>query len=120
MVYKALILEKIFGGMKQRFLNHVSDEEADNIDNLQAWLDDDVYTCINRKKDDVRGVMKAMMRNASKDSKGDFMQLEGNFYGLIQINWLDRIFTTNIPESGPLSKMREAYRDCWGNISNKD
>ncbi len=120
MVYKALILEKIFGGMKQRFLNHVSDEEADNIDNLQTWLDDDVYTCINRKKDDVRSVMKAMMRNASKDSKGDFMQLEGNFYGLIQINWLDRIFTTNIPESGPLSKMREAYRDCWGNISNKE
>ena len=118
-VYKSLILEKIFGGMKQRFLNHVSDADADNIDNLQEWMDDDMYTCINRKKDDVKAVMKALRRNADGPLQGDFDAMEGQFYGLMLESWIYPVFNTYAPETGPLNKMKESFQDCWGQIAEK-
>ncbi len=66
-VYKALILEKIFGGMKQRLLNHLSEEEAGDQAKVQAWLDKDISTCINRKKDDVVGVLTALKRTSNEE-----------------------------------------------------
>lgn len=65
-VYKSLILEKIFGGMTQRFRNHFSNKDA-NEKNMRAWMDEDIYNCISRKKDDVLSVMKAMRRNAEEN-----------------------------------------------------
>ena len=102
--------------MKQRFLNHISDEKADNMDNIQSWLDDDVYTCMNRKKDDVLAVMKAMRRNA-EGNKDSAATMEGFFYSLILVNWLSPVFKKEGLE-GPLGKMRESLQECWGRIAS--
>ncbi len=114
-IYKVLILEKIFGGMKQRFLNHITDEEANDTAALKSWMDDDVYACIHRKKDDVLGVMKAMRRTSDKKDQDNVDVMEARFYALMQGSWFYPVFNKDGLE-GPLGKLRDSLQDCWGGI----
>ena len=120
-VYKTLILEKIFGGMTQRFLNHFSDPKAIDMAKIVSWLDNDIYTWINRKKDEVLSVMKAMRRNASNGNQDNPEILEGWFYGLVQEFWFYQIFNSmEFPEDSPLNTLSENIQESWGTISGKN
>ena len=114
-VYKVLILEKIFGGMKQRFLNHFTDEKANDPAAIQSWMDDDVFACINRKKDDVLGVMKAMRRTEGGKDKDNVDVMEAHFYSFLQTSWLNPVFSKDGLE-GPLGKLSDNLQECWGGI----
>ena len=95
-VYKTLFLQKIFGGMEQRFL-HVKDEDSyltdgkqDN-DKFQAWLDKDMTECVNKNAKGMMMVLRGMKRALPKSEQNkDHIMEEAK--KMILINWIKKIF----------------------------
>ena len=114
-VYKSLILEKIFGGMKQRYLNHISLEDSGNKDTIKAWLENDMLECIKRKKDDLMAVLRAMKRNAEIDNP-DKDYLLGLFHNLIAENWIFKVFKASDSEESPLHNAPNFIGESLGEI----
>lgn len=94
-IYMSLIMEKIFGGMKNRFLKEGSDEgisesDSGNTDKYTIWMDNEMDRCLSRKEEEmvIRGIKRAL-------SKPTEEKLENEIYDVILKTWLSRIF----PES---------------------
>lgn len=87
--YQSLILEKIFGGMKQRYLDHISAEEAHNTGLIRTWLEEDLNNCINRKKDDFIAVIRALVRASGSKDK-DFLTYK--FVSTMSDQWFLKVF----------------------------
>ena len=101
-IYKSLILEKIFGGMKERCLNHITLENAQDDAAIQEWLENDLYECFTRKKDDVLAVLRALKRN-SEEPDPDAEYLMFVFKNLLVDNWFEKVFVDKAaPENSPL------------------
>lgn len=91
-IYQSLILEKIFGGMKQRYLAHVKPEDAKNTDTIRAWLEEDLNNCVARKKDDFIIVLRAIARTAEEKSP-EFLNYE--FGRIMNEHWFEKVFKPN-------------------------
>ncbi|MBQ6505518.1 MAG: hypothetical protein IJI57_16555 [Flexilinea sp.] len=114
-VYKSLILEKIFGGMKQRYLNHISLEDSGDMNTVKAWLENDMLECVKRKKDDVMAVLRAMKRNAEiPDPDKDY--LIGSFQTLMAENWIHKVFKEGAPDESPLHNAPNFVGEALGQI----
>ena len=94
--YQSLFLQKIFGGMEQRF-KQAQDEDSyqtdgeDNGDKFQQWLDNDMTECVNKKAKGMMMILKGMKR-ALPDSKQDKDNLMAEAKTMILYNWVKRIF----------------------------
>ena len=98
-IYRSLIFEKIFGGMKQRYLNHITVEQSQDVDAIRTWLEDDLITCVGRKKDDFISVIRAIARTA-ENKELDFLIWQ--FAGEMRGSWFQHVFKKG-PENGPLA-----------------
>lgn len=99
-IYQALIFEKIFGGMKQRYLNQFkTKEQGQDIPAIQAWLENDLMTCVNRKKDEFIAVIRAISHNLDEKTPD---QLFYDFRQAICYHWLEKIFKQG-DKDGPLA-----------------
>lgn len=95
-VYKSLFLQKIFGGMEQRFL-HAQDEDSymtdgkqDN-DKFQAWLDKDMTECVNKKPKGMLMILRGM-KNAMDKSKQNKDNMMAEVRSMIAHNWIKHLF----------------------------
>ncbi len=121
-IYQALIFEKIFGGMKQRYLSQfTTKEQADDLNAIQAWLDNDLVTCIHRKKDDFITVIRAMVRNLDpeqKDQESLFVNLGRTMYAY----WFGKAFKHG-DQNGPLAfgpnRISAAFDEILGNNESR-
>ena len=116
-IYQALIFEKIFGGMKQRYLNQFkTKEQGFDLAAIHTWLENDMLTCVNRKKDEFTAVIRAIYRNL--DEKDDAHL----FYDLRQAlsyNWLEKIFKQG-DKNGPLSNGPNVITEALAEILGDD
>ena len=95
-VYKALFLQKIFGGMEQRFL-HAKDEDSymtdgkNDTDKFQKWLDKDMTECVNKKAKGMMMILRGMKRALPKSEQNkDHIMEEAK--KMIFLNWIKKIF----------------------------
>ena len=95
-VYQSLFLQKIFGGMEQRFL-HTKDEDSYKTDGkndpekFQKWLDKDMTECVNKKAKGMMMILRGMKRALpeSEQNKDHIMEEARN---MIFFNWVKKIF----------------------------
>ncbi len=94
--YQSLFLQKIFGGMEQRFL-HAQDEDSyltdgkNDTDKFQKWLDKDMTECVNKKAKGMMMILRGMKRALpkSEQNKDHIMEEAKN---MIFFNWIKKIF----------------------------
>ena len=116
-IYQALIFEKIFGGMKQRYLNQFKTKEQGlDIDALQVWLEKDLLTCVNRKKDEFIAVIRAISHNLEQK---DLDHLFYDFRQALCYHWLEKIFTQG-DKDGPLSNGPNSITEALAGILEDD
>ena len=97
--YQSLFLQKIFGGMEQRFL-HAQDEDSyltdgkqDN-DKFQTWLDRDMTECVNRKAKGMLMILRGM-KNAMDQSKQTKENMLEEVRTMMAYNWIRHLFKGN-------------------------
>ena len=116
-IYQALIFVIFFGGMKQRYLNQFkTKEQGFDLAAIHTWLENDMLTCVNRKKDEFTTVIRAIYRNL--DEKDDAHL----FYDLRQAlsyNWLEKIFKQG-DKNGPLSNGPNVITEALAEILGDD
>ena len=116
-IYQALIFEKIFGGMKQRYLDQIkTNEQGLDIPTVQAWLEKDLLTCINRKRDEFVAVIRAISR--SLDQK-ELASLFYDFRQAMSHQWFEKIFKQG-DKNGPLSNGPNIIMDALAYILEDD
>ena len=95
-VYQSLFLQKIFGGMEQRFL-HAQDEDSyqtdgkDDSDKFQNWLDNDMTECVNKKSKGMLMILRGM-KNAMEKSKQNKENMLESVRTMISYNWIRHLF----------------------------
>lgn len=112
-IYQSLILEKIFGGMKQRYLSQFkTKEQGDDIPAIQEWLDNDLVTCIHRKRDDFIAVIRAMIRNLDQKEQEELIRaLNQTMYSF----WFGKIFHAG-DKDGPLARGANMIAEAFNRI----
>ena len=105
-IYKSLFLEKVFGGMKERFTQFVGEDGQKSEREVEKWLENDLAECIRQKKDEmtriVRGIVKAS-EYPTEDSVSSELRC------MIAANWINRLFT-NRGEKALRDKIRNAWK----------
>ncbi len=97
-IYKAIMLEKIFGGFQQRVQTSLDNGElrpaqATNVPEFAAWLDKDLCECVQKKMNGMLMIVKAAGRALEKpDQKSIIRELIGAIGG----SWMPNAFTKKI------------------------
>ena len=102
-VYQSLIYQKIFSGMKERYLSQITTkEQGEDIDTVKTWLDNELTTCVNRKKDDFIAVIRGIYRSIDLNLRSPEV-LDAEFRMSFADQWITRIFEKG-DRNGPLSQ----------------
>ncbi len=88
-VYKSLILEKIFGGVTDRLENEFTFEEVQDKNKLQPWLENDMVTCIQRKPDEMKAVIRGIKKATPEISEKELLE---KLMVVIKKDWIDNVF----------------------------
>ena len=115
-IYKALILEKVFGGMKQSYLAHIKPEQAQDVGAIQEWLEEELNKAVSKKSEDFTVILRSMTRTA--DDK-NLEQLKNQFAQLMVNNWFSNVFPKS-KDDGPLSNGPSVIADALRNILSDD
>ncbi len=99
-IYKGLIFEKIFGGLFDRLKNlkHNQDIVA-NDKSLTEWLDYDMKTCLEKKSEEMKTVIRAQIKNMAKEDEEMYGKNVPPFLvasvlmKTIQNDWINRLDT---------------------------
>ncbi len=93
-IYMSLMLEKIFGGMKQQFNKSgaeggIDEESAGNSEVAKAWLDDFMSSRVQQKLQNITMILRGIKR--SMDDPTD-EQILDEFRKTVCGAWIGRIF----------------------------
>ena len=88
------------------------------MDLVKAWLEDDMDTCINRKKDEFIAVFRGIARSLDPEMK-DPAALLMSFCRSMGYHWFEKIFRHG-DKNGPLSKGPNLIIDALADIINDD
>ena len=111
-IYQSLIFEKIFGGMKQRFKNHITSiADAQDPDLVRNWLDNDLHECISRKKDEMKTVIRAIKR--SENAEDDAVVLE-QLADAKKMRWLYPVFIEAKKFDSKINAAKDNIKGAWG------
>ena len=88
-IYQGLILEKIFGGVSQRFENHFTLDEAGNEEKIGTWLDEDMCKCINNRTGQLETVIKALDKSMPDPTEKELLE---QLMNVIEKNWIKKVF----------------------------
>ena len=91
-IYKALILEKIFGGVTERLENEFTLEEVQNKSKLKSWLENDMVTCIQRKPEEMKKVISGMKKVKPEITDQELLD---QLLKMIKKNWISNVFSFN-------------------------
>ena len=107
-IYQSLFLEKIFGGLKERFTVLLQDGEKSNYQ-LGRQLDNDLAGCVKNKKDEMTKIARGLIKGTKYPMEDTFLS---DLWFLIKTYWIDRLFTGNGEE-----KQYQKLHDAWKNMS---
>ena len=86
--------------MKQRYLSQFkTKEQGEDTPAIKDWLDNDLVTCIHRKRDDFTAVIRAMVRNLDQKERD---QLFGALRQTMYSYWFSKAFNFG-DKNGPLA-----------------
>jgi len=95
-IYKGLIFEKIFGGVFERLKNLKQYQDiVANQEDLTEWLDYDMKTCLEKKPEEMKTVIRAQMKNMPKEYE-DIVSphlVVNELMKTIRIDWISRLDT---------------------------
>ncbi len=110
-IYQALIFEKIFGGIKQRFKNHITSvADAKDRDVVRNWLDNDLHECISRKKEDMKTVIRAIKRS---EEDADEAIVLSKLSTVVSNRWLETVFSNNKNNDFKIDKAKNNISIGW-------
>lgn len=76
-IYQMMIMKTVFGGMKERFLQKI--KENNDLQEALKWLSDDAANCVKNHKNEmatiIRGLKHAMDKPDKKKLHAGFIQL---------------------------------------------
>ena len=108
-IYKSLFLEKIFGGLKERFLQASQENEQNGGKKLKYWLDEDLAKCVEQKKEEMTKITRGLVKDMKYPIEDTVIS---ELWLLIKSRWIDRLFNTKGEE-----KQRELLQNAWKNMS---
>ena len=110
-IYQSLIFEKIFGGIKQRFKNHITSvADAKDRDVVRNWLDNDLHECISRKKEDMKTVIRAIKRS---EEDADEAIVLSKLSTVVNNRWLETVFFNNKNNDFKIDKAKNNISIGW-------
>ena len=92
--YQSLLLQKVFGGMKERMMqeaefNDLTEVDGSTFQKVQDWLDKDMFNCISKKAMGLSLILVGM-KWAMDDQKKDKLMEE--FMTMMITNWFKKVF----------------------------
>lgn len=116
-IYQSLIFEKIFGGIKQRFNNHITSlEEANNYNVVRNWLDNDLHECITRKKNDMKAIIRAIKRAGENTQNAENVNEENVLTELssaVNLRWFEKVLFNDKMVDEKLKKASSNIKTAW-------
>ena len=107
-IYQSLFLEKVFGGLKQRFIEASQGDEPKTGWQLRNWLDEDMEKCVKNKKDEMLKIIRGYVKNVKYPGEGVLTDIRL----LIGSHWINRLFT------GENEKQQYSLlHKVWGDMS---
>ncbi len=93
--YKSLLLEKLFSGMQERYiqekdLDGVDKMTGENLDKGMDWLDKDLEKCLSAKFTDLVRILEGIMRSQKEPTKE---KVSNAFTEAVMNDWLGKIFS---------------------------
>ncbi len=110
--YKMLIMQKIFGGMKNRF-EAANKGERDNMQVLE-WLGEDSLNCINQSPNQMKMIIRGIKRSL-KDP--DEKTVRGKVFDLLE-NWFRRSLSTLLKDRN-IADIRKGLEDAGSPLCRK-
>ncbi len=108
-IYQSLFLEKVFGGLKQRFIEASQGDEPKTGWQLRNWLDEDMEKCVEQKKEEMIKITRGLVKDMKYPIEDTVIS---ELWFLIKSRWIDRLFNTKGEE-----KQRELLQNAWKNMS---
>ena len=108
-IYQSLFFEKVFGGLKERFLQASQEDDQNGVGKLRNWLDEDMATCVKQKQDEMTKITRGLVKDMKYPIE-DTVISELWFY--IKSRWIDRLFNANDEE-----KQRDLLQKTWNKMS---
>lgn len=94
-IYLALILEKIFGGMTERFMKEGTEEggisqgDVTNQKKMKAWMEKEMDRSLSQKEEDMEMIVRGLKRTMENPNERTLMS---GVEDLLEKDWLDRVF----------------------------
>ena len=93
-IYQSLLFEKVFGGMKERFLSqedfkYEGEPTAEFLNELKTWLDNELEQSANRKFSNLITLMTGMERAMPDPTKDELLR---QFTVNMRTVWINRVF----------------------------
>ena len=108
-IYQSLFLEKVFGGLKERFLQASLKEGQDSVNELRKWLDTDMANCVKQKRDEMTKIVRAVVKDIKYPNEYTVLS---ELWFLIMSRWINRLFLGNKEE-----KKRDQLRNAFQKMS---
>ena len=108
-IYQSLFFEKIFGGMKERFLQASQENDQKSGSELRRWLDTDMANCVKQKRDEMTKIVRAVIKDIKYPNEENVLS---EVWILILSRWINRLFNTQEEE-----KERDQLRNTFQKMS---
>lgn len=108
-IYQSLFLEKVFGGLKERFLQASQEEGQNSVSELRKWLDTDMANCVKQKRDEMTKIVRAVVKDIKYPNEENVLS---ELWFLIMSRWINRLFLGDKEE-----KKRDQLRNTFQKMS---
>ena len=108
-IYQSLFFEKIFGGMKERFLQASQENDQKSGSVLRRWLDTDMANCVKQKRDEMTKIVRTVVKDIKYPNEDTVLS---ELWFLIMSRWINRLFLGNKEE-----KKRDQLRNAFQKMS---
>ncbi|MBQ6343305.1 MAG: hypothetical protein IJI41_09300 [Anaerolineaceae bacterium] len=118
--YQTLFLEKVFGGMRSRYIStssedsYLTDGEMD-LEKLKTWLDTDMTNCLNKNTNDMMMILKGMKKVMPKMTQKNRDMIRKTAMDMILHNWIMKIFTG---KNEKIKIMNENAKTIFASLTN--
>lgn len=91
-IYQMMIMKTVFGGMKERFLQKIKDNN--NLEDALKWLSDDAANCIKTHQKEMTTIIRGLKHTIDKPDK---KKLQAGFTQLLT-RWMFQLFRQETQE----------------------
>ena len=118
-VYKSLILEKIFGGARERLENDFTLDDVQDKDKLKTWLDNDMCECIRRRPNEMKSVISGLKKTMPPESSQE--EVLAQLMAVIKDEWIKKVFNVRVQakvkdKESPMKKAGDAVPPAFAKL----